>query len=76
MIIIFLDKNKLPYKDGYTFVCPITDDDAIVRQYFSIDNLNVPSAGDMVIILGKFYKVFSTVFDYDEKNVYVTVEEI
>lgn len=76
MIIVFCDKNKLPYKEDYTFVYPNLDGNAIVRKYFSIDNLNTPSAGDMVVILGKLYKVFSTVFDYDTKIVYVTVEEI
>ena len=76
MIIVFCDKNKLPYKEDYTFVYPNLDSDEIVRQYFSIDNLSTPSAGDMVVILGKLYRVFSTVFDYDKKTIYVTVEEI
>lgn len=76
MIIILCDKNKLPYQEDYTFVRPNSDDAAIIRQYCSIDRLDVPSAGDMVVVLGKFYKVFSTVFEYDEKTVYVTVEEI
>ena len=76
MIMVFLDKNKLPYKEYYTFIYPILDSDAIVRQYWSDSYTSTPSAGDMVVILGKFYKVFSTVFDYDEKTVYVTVEEI
>ena len=78
MIMIFLDKSKLPYEEhDYDFICPMSNsDDVIIRQYWSADNLNTPSAGDMVIILGKFYKVFSTVFDYDKKTVYVTVEEL
>ena len=76
MTIVFCDKNKLPYEDDNLFAFIYPNDNAIIRQYWSIDTFNVPSAGDVVVILGKFYKVFLTVFDYDEKTVYVAAEEI
>ena len=76
MITVFCDKNKLSYKEDYVFVYPT--DDSVISQYCSYghENSYIPSAGDIIVSYGKFYKVFSTVYDYDHRTVYVTVEEI
>jgi hypothetical protein len=54
------------------FVYP-REDEAICH-YHGTDFFDRPFVGDLVILRGTLYKVFKTVVDYSQKEIYVIVE--
>ena len=74
MILSFCTKNKLWDRENIDFVYP--NEDEIIRSYSGIEFFDRPFIGDTVILRGELYKVFNTIVDYDQKELYAIVEKL
>ena len=73
MTLSFYNKNKLWDKEGVDFVYP--NENEVICRYMGTDVFDRPFVGDMVILDG-LYKVFKTIVDYRQKEIYVIVERL
>ena len=74
MMLSFYNKNKLWDREDIDFVRP--NEDEVIRHYSGIEFFDRPFIGDTVIIRGELYKVFNTIVDYDQKELYAIVEKL
>mgnify|MGYP003294988471 CR=1 FL=1 len=74
MILGFYRKNKLWDKKDVDFVYP--RDDELICSYSTYETFDRPFVGDLVILGERLYKVFKTMVDYDNKEIYIIVEEL
>ena len=76
MVLTFFKKNKDFYekfnkKDG--FVCYSNNE--TIAQYTIADTIDSPVVGEMIRVEDNIYKVFSTIVNYEKKEMSVVVEE-
>ena len=73
MVLSFYKKNKLWDREGIELVYPTLDE--AMFHYMGTDVFDRPCVGDIVILDRKPYKVFNTIVDYRQKEIFVIVEE-
>lgn len=74
MMLGFYNKSKLWDREGVDFVHP--SEKNLIRHYSGIEFFDRPFIGDTVIIRSELYKVFNTIVDYDQKELYAIVEKL
>ena len=74
MILSFYNKNELWDKEGVDFVRP--NEDEVIIHYMGTDVFDRPFVNDIVILEGELYKVFKTIVDYRQKEIYIIVERL
>lgn len=74
MILSFYKKNKLWDREDIDLVYPTLDE--AMFHYMGTDFFDRPCVGDIVILEDrKPYKVFKTIVDYRQKEIFIIVEE-
>ena len=73
MVLSFYKKNKLWDREGVDLVYPTLDE--AMFHYMGTDVFDRPCVGDIVILDREPYKVFKTIVDYRQREIFVIVEE-
>lgn len=76
MVLTFFKKNKEFYErfnEEDSFVCHSNNE--IIAQYTIADTIDSPVVGEMIRVEDNIYKVFSTIVNYEKKEMSVVVEE-
>ena len=75
MVFSFYKKSKLWDEEGMELVYPTLDE--AMFHYMGTDVFDRPCVGDIVILDdGNPYKVFKTIVDYRQREIFVIVEEL
>lgn len=74
MTFSFYEKDELWDRDDIDFIYPQNFE--MIRSYSSNEVFDRPFVGDIVVLEKGLYKVFKTITDYVNKEIYIIVEKL